>query len=315
VTSAGSGDADLYVRRGARPDTRTFDCRSTADDADERCVVAGGGPVYVAVFSATESDVAVDVAYTEADARDPACVGGELPPDAVLVKADWRRADFDETLASYDTSGPRMAVRLRPDGRTEWGPGDGQQDPGPEQIYTVTTPGDATYRLAGLHIMTKELEHWVWVTLWWSPEPDTDFGADRPASIAALGPWRNYKMCVVTDYAEGDPDPRGGAAGSLGDALAAVGHGRGGPSWCSNPYLENGEGNAATNCIGCHQHGGTDLVAETILAEPGRFPHHGRTRVRNNFATDYLWAVQGGRGDDLAAIFQTEADYWDANDP
>ena len=71
--------------------------------------------------------------------------------------------------------------------------------------------------------MSKELDHWLWITLWWSPDPDSDFGADRPAAIAALpGPWRNYKMCVTSSYLEGDPDPRGGADGSLGDALAAV---------------------------------------------------------------------------------------------
>jgi hypothetical protein len=309
VTSAGSGDADLYVRRGARPDVSAYDCRSDGDDATETCTVDGGGPVYVAVFAPSASAVSVSVSYTEADARDPACTAGELPPDAVLIKADWRRAQFGETLATYDTSGPRMAVRLRPDGVSEWGPGDGQADPGAADIYTVKTPAESVYRLAALHIMSKELEHWMWITLWWSPEPDTDFGADRPSGIA--GPWRNYKMCVVTDYAEGDANV-GGAGGSLGDALAAVGRGPGGPSWCSNPYIENGAGNAATNCIGCHQHGGTDLTSESILAEPRTYPHYGRTRVRNNFATDYLWALRGGRGDDLSSMFQAEVDYWDA---
>ena len=316
ATLAGQGDADLYIRRGTRPDGSHWDCRSSGDTASERCTVAGGGPVYVAVFAATDAEVGVDVSYTEADARDPACVDGEFPGDAALVKAEWRRAQFGETLPVYDTAGPRMAVRLRPDGHSEWGPGDGQANPGPDDIYTVTTPAGATYRLAALHIVTKELTHWIWITLWWSPDADIDFGADRPAAIAALpGPWRHYKMCAVTDFTEGDPDPRGGAAGSLGDALAAVNAaGAGGPSWCSNPYLEAGEGNAGTNCIGCHQHGGTDLVPETILGDPSRFPHHGRRRVRNNAPTDYLWAVQGGRGEDVAAIFQTEADYWDAVD-
>jgi hypothetical protein len=312
VSTAGSGDADVYVRRGQRPDATTWDCRSSGDRADERCTVDGGGPVFVAVFAATDSQVTVDVAYTEADTRDPACVDGELPADAVLIKAEWRRAQFGATLPTYDTTGARMAARLRADGQAEWGPGDGQADPGADDIYTVTTPDGASYRLAGLHILSKELEHWMWVTMWWSPDADSDFGADRPAVIA--GPWRNYKMCAATDYADGDPDARGGAAGSLGDALAAVRRGTDGPSWCSNPYIEQGPGNAATNCIGCHQHGGTALVAEDVLDDPDRFPHRGTTRVRNNFPADYLWAVLGGRGDDLAAIFQTEIDNWDATD-
>jgi hypothetical protein len=166
--------------------------------------------------------------------------------------------------------------------------------------------------MPALHIMTKELDHWMWITLWWSNSPDSDFGADRPASIASLpGPWRNYKMCVVTSYVERDADPRGGQAGSLGDAIEAVHGGVGAPSWCSNPYLELGPHNAGTNCIGCHQHGGTEMEIQKILDDQ---PHYGSTRVRNNFFTDYLWALKGGMGEDLSSIIQAEVDFWDATD-
>src|SRR5690606_27811438 len=115
-----------------------------------------------------------------------------------------------------------------------------------------------------------ELRHWLWITIWWSPEPNTDFGADRPEAITELGgPWKNYKMCVATDFEERDPDPTGGyptGPGSLGDALAAV-HGGGSPgsptpSWCSNQFIERGAKNAQTNCVGCHQHAGTTLLSE-----------------------------------------------------
>jgi hypothetical protein len=203
-----------------------------------------------------------------------------------------------------------MASRLA-DSAT-WNP-DGAADPSPSDIYTIQLPTGARFRLVGLHVMSKELDHWAWLTLWWSTQPDADFGADRPASVAALpGPWRNYKMCVATSYVERDPDPRGSAGGSLAESLSAVHRGPGGPSWCSNPYLEQGPGNAGTNCIGCHQHGGTTLTAESIL---GTQPHHGSTRVRNNFFTDYLWAIQGGLGEDLSALVQAEVDYWDSSDP
>jgi hypothetical protein len=37
--------------------------------------------------------------------------------------------------------------------------------------------------------------------------------------------------------------------------------------------------------------------------------------VRNNFFTDYLWAITGGQGEDLSALVQAEVDYWDASDP
>lgn len=313
----GSGDVDLYVRRGAPPDAETYDCKSDGGGANEHCVVDGDGVVFVSVVGyGVDAAATATVKYRSQDVRDPACLAGELPVDAVVVKADWRRVDFGATLPAYDTSGARMAVRLRPDGSADWGPGDGETDPGPDSIYTVKLPNGNTFRLAGLHIMTKELTHWVWITLWWSDHPDDDFGADRPAEVAALpGPWKNYKMCVATGYVEGDADPRGGFTGSLGDALAAVNPGAGSPTWCSNPYIEIGAGNADTNCIGCHQHGGTALTPEDIISDPSRFPHHGRTRVRNNFFTDYSWAVQGGRGDDLGAVIQNEVDYWDASDP
>ena len=310
VTMTGDGDADLYVRRDLAPDAETFDCRSSNDRSTESCTVDGGAPIYVAVFGAQPSAVEIEVKYLQTDVVDPVCLAGEMPRDAVVVKADWHRVLADP-LPVFDTSGARMASRLATD--ADWSGGDGASNPDPSAIYTVTLPNGATFRMPALHIMSKELDHWLWITLWWSPQPDNDFGGDRPAEITALsGPWRNYKMCVVSSYLEGDRDPRGGQPGTLGDALAAVHGGVGSPTWCSNPYLELGAGNAATNCIGCHQHGGTDILPEDILASE---PHHGTTRVRNNFFTDYLWAVKGGRGEDLSSIVQAEVDYWDANDP
>ena len=311
VTSRGDGDVDLYVQRGAAPEPDVFDCRSARDTSSESCAVAGSGAIYVAVFGAKASAVEVDVEYLAQDVAAPTCLDGEMPRDAVLVKADWRRKLAGELLPYYDTTAARMSERFAL--KADWATGDGSANPDPLAIYTMTLPNGSEFRMPALHIMTKELDHWLWITLWWSNNPDSDFGADRPASVTALpGPWKNYKMCVATAYLEGDADPRGAQAGSLGDALAAVHGGAGTPSWCSNPYLELGEGNAATNCIGCHQHGGTDLTPESILATQ---PHRGSTRVRNNFFTDYLWAIKGGQGEDLSALVQAEVDYWDANDP
>ncbi len=302
VTMHGDGDADLYVRRGAAPDATTFDCRSNGDTSDEQCVIDGDAPIYVAVFGARTSSVELAVDYTTTDVVDPTCLDGEMPRDAVLVKADWQRQLAGDVVASFDTSaGAQLA------GTATWTPA-ASADPDPSSIYTVTPANGDTFRMPALHIMSKELDHWLWITLWWSPDPDGDFGADRPALPA---PWRNYKMCVSSSYLEGDPDPRGGFGGTLGDALAAVYGGVDAPSWCSNPFLEQGAGNGATNCIGCHQQGGTDLLPPQILATE----HHGTTRARNNFFTDYLWAIKGGGGEELSADVQVEIDYWDANDP
>jgi hypothetical protein len=289
VSSTGDGDADVYLRRGSAPAPDAYDCKSAGDTSAETCAVDGGDTVYVAIFGAKRSALDVAVDYVAEDVAQPTCLTEEMPRDAVLVKAEWRRALSGESLPVFDTSADRMRERLA--GDADWGDGDALADPDPSTIYTATLPDGSTYRLPALHIMTKELDHWQWITLWWSPDPDSDFGADRPGSIAQLpGPWTHYKMCTVTAYLDG-------ASGE--------------PTWCSNPYIEHGAGNAATNCIGCHQHGGTDLSVPEIL----QLPDHGATRARNNFFTDYLWAIKGGLGEDLSATVQAEVDYWDANDP
>jgi hypothetical protein len=256
-------------------------------------------------------DLAPDAAPPSATNFAP-CYAAEFPPEAVTVKADWRRADPVpgnpwQTLPAFDTSPAGLARTLAgtPDGGADWGDGSGAWDPGPKEIHTVRVSGNV-YRLTGLHVVTKELRDWVWITLWWSPDPDEDFGADRPAAITALGPeWAHYKMCVVTAYDEADPDPEGGmgkAAPKLGAALAAVHAAQGTSSWCSNPYLERGAHNARTNCIGCHQHAGLpDLTSVSLLGNEARFPDNTRKKVRANFPSDYLWSF-GNPPDDLAGV-------------
>ncbi len=208
VTSSGDGDADIYVRRGAAPEAHEFDCKSAGDASSETCTVGGGDLVYVAVFGAKASSVDVDVEYLAEDVAAPTCLDGEMPRDAVLVKADWRRKLPGENLPFFDTSAARMRERLAV--KADWASGDGSANPDPSSIYTITLPNGSEFRMPALHVMTKELDHWLWITLWWSNNPDSDFGADRPSSVASLpGPWRNYKMCVTTAYLEGDADPRG----------------------------------------------------------------------------------------------------------
>jgi hypothetical protein len=156
---------------------------------------------------------------------------------------------------------------------------------------TVKLSDETGFSLVGLHLMTKELRHWVWVTVWWSPsdKANDDFGQDRPEEITKLGgPWGNYKMCVVTDFEEKDPAPRGGFEGTLGDSLAAV-HGK--ATWCSNGFIEKGAHNAQTNCIGCHQHAGDLATLDKVLVDTAKFPEQGRTQVRKGFPMDYSWAV------------------------
>lgn len=261
------------------------------------------------------------------------CLEQEFPSDAVLVKAQWVRADFGKKLPTYDTDAAALA-RVVGEGQSgDWAAGDRETDPGPDAIYTIKLRSGDTYRLAGIHIMTKELRHWAWVSLWWSDTPTNDFGADRPEGFrSAVEPvWQNYKLCTVTDYVEGDADPaaRFGEAPTLAAALTAAANVPAGPSWCSNPYIEHGRGNARTNCIGCHQHGGS-LVGpdidqdgkldafplERVIDSEQLFPLNGRARVRDVFPTDYLWSTL--RIDDVAHLFKSEVEQYaqaDQRDP
>ncbi len=239
----------------------------------------------------------------------PDCLTSAFSPSASIVKASWRRAGIGLPLPAYDTSAASLERRLTASAQPSWETPDLEADPGPDEIYTLRLPNGNSFRLAALHIMTKELDHWIWSTLWWSPEPDSDFGADRPASLPA--PWNHYKLCSAVAFDEGDDDPRGGFGEdhpTLADALEATYEGLGGRTWCSNPYIEEGAGNAASNCIGCHQHAGTGLRSETILADAELFPDHSRRLVRDDFPSDYVFAVSVG--DDLAAMFrETEQHY------
>ncbi|HWM86028.1 MAG TPA: c-type cytochrome [Kofleriaceae bacterium] len=251
-----------------------------------------------------------------------ACFAEELPADAVLIKAQWVRADFEPELPAFDTDADAMQRRL--EGSATWSEeGDRKVDPSAGDIYTIRLRDGSVFRLAGMHIMTKELRHWQWITLWWSDLPGDDFGADRPARFADLPPvWSRYKMCTVTWFDERDPElgQRYQELPSLAAALDATGGAPGEPSWCSNPYIEHGRANAGTNCIGCHQHGGSQVAhdkdgdggldpfdLDAVIHDEVRFPAIGRVQIRETFPADYMYSFN--RVDDVSHVFAQEMDF------
>lgn len=281
--------------------------------SDNECEASGERSYYVQVLPGHSAlSGALQVNYASPSSNWSACLKSPFSTDSVIVKANWRRIFASNTLPTYDTSAEALEQRLANNDSEGWGAEDGNADPGPNTIYTMELPNGQRYRLAGLHIMTKELDHWQWISLWWSADPDKDFGQDRPQEIEAIeGPWSNYKMCVATMFNEGDPAPGGDyeeSAPDLAKALASVYQGVGQPSWCSNPYLEEGVHNMATNCIGCHQHGGTTLLSEEIIGTPSLYPQNGRTQVRNNFPQDYSWVIS--RGERLGVYFKEVVDFF-----
>ena len=228
----------------------------------------------------------------------------EFPRDAVMVKTAW--IDLEDGVAVHDTSPAGMTSVIN---EGTW-PG-GQLHPSapkiakptPGSIYTNETEEGRRFGLAAIHFVTKDVREWVWVSLWWSPDPASDFGADRPAGIAKhnSGVWSNYKMCVASSFDEGDPQPwshYSGKQDTLGRSIRAtfeaiqahVSKGITGniiiglddaklpatargpwaaphnkvTTWCSNPFVEMHAGNGRTSCIGCHQ-----LVMTESLVNPG----------------------------------------------
>jgi hypothetical protein len=236
------------------------------------------------------------------------CLDGDFPYDAVGIKTRWMPSSM--SVPVFDTSADALTKTLAGEGT--FTPEKVKANPGPSQAYTMRLSEKTTSRLVALHIMTKEQKDWIWITLWWSPDPNTDFGADRPSTIT--GPFANYKMCVATAFDERDPAPGShfadpSLAAALDAAAAAGGEhaaGENPATWCSNPYLETHSKAARTNCIGCHQHGGSGINEEIILADETAFPATSRKRVRTTFPGDYAFTLDGGI--DLASEMRLRVD-------
>lgn len=264
------------------------DLSATARDATcdgAVCTANGPGRIDIVATAYAHTTATLDIVWDDGSEFWYPCLAGGFPLGSTISVAQWRRVGFGFDIPVYDTSAEGFRA-VREAGWTFGEDGIARADPGADEIFTLELPGGDRYRLVALHVMVKELDHWVYVTLFWSQTPDTDFGADR-TSFADGTPWANYKMCVVTGFAENDPDPsRGATDPTLAEALAFVDDGVG--TWCSNPYFERGFRGAMTNCIGCHQHAGGP-------ADPSELTRYnrdtGRQLSRTNFPTDYSWSA------------------------
>lgn len=69
----GTGDADLYARKGAAPTAGSYDCRPYRNGSNEQCSIVGPATVYVGVNGyAASSTFDLEITYTEG--------GGTTPP-------------------------------------------------------------------------------------------------------------------------------------------------------------------------------------------------------------------------------------------
>ena len=95
TTSGGTGDLDLYVRRGATPTTAAYDCESAGGDNDELCEVDGpaAGTWYILLVGfEAYSGVTLTAAVSTGTGGQAAVCGGT---QGANLAGDWRRAgDF-----------------------------------------------------------------------------------------------------------------------------------------------------------------------------------------------------------------------------
>lgn len=255
----------------------------------------------------------------------------EFPRNAVMVKTSWDQIDgANPKVSSHATDAAAITAVLK-DG--SW-PAPTRESVDPSGIYTVQTTDGKTFGLKSIHFSTKDTREWIWVSLWWSPKPNEDFGQDRPADMARFngGVWSHYKMCVTTAFNENDPKPWGAYEGGQPGLAAAVKAAYDGateqrnPSpydkvttWCSNPNLEHHTGNGRTNCIGCHQYSVTwnrlknreTYFNDTYAASQApEFPQYGRSRRRANFPADFTWSFGMEFQDQIKAAREAAGYSW-----
>lgn len=230
---------------------------------------------------------------------------GDAMGTAAIVKTSWQKVEADAEIAAFAMDRTHLLAAFQ---SGEWQPTRfvKSSELSADQIYTVEilnsdkSKANTRYMLTGLHILTKDLRDWMWISLVWSPEPDSDLGADRPSTLANRAPWNQYKMMVVSAYEEQIADAGKDYESThpdLAESLRTIQTYAGSSSWGANPYIETGKGNSRTNCIGCHQHAKTGVTQDEIYRiDPKtglgseKYPESSRTKVRSNFPSDYLWS-------------------------
>ena len=106
----GSGDADLYVRKGAAPTAASYDCRPYRNGSAEQCSIVGPATVYVGVQGyAASSSYSLRMTYREGGGRvEPP------PPPAEVVHLDTTESVAQDELKVYPVNvvaGRRIVIR------------------------------------------------------------------------------------------------------------------------------------------------------------------------------------------------------------
>jgi hypothetical protein len=192
--------------------------------------------------------------------------GTEIPPfpeDAIVLKSIWRPTAscvaycvaIDAAKIAEDPALAAIANRI---------------------LGRDLVAGDKA-ELIGLHIATKEIDDWVWASLYWD---DGRADPDVPANVPV--PYRDYRLTVTfDDTLPREPD--------------------GSPLIAFNPHLEGPFPNgAASNCMSCHVRAAwpanwatSDPLGRVFLPihrgppDKANDPSFAPERLR----TDFIWAI------------------------
>jgi hypothetical protein len=130
--------------------------------------------------------------------------------------------------------------------------------------------------LIATHLITKEIDDWVWATFWWHDQPDQGpFAANRPAYL--VGVWRNYLMNASYDL-QGPLESDGSPHVTFNP-------------WLEAPFPDGGHGGGVvSNCMNCHNRASYPAIPFLPIyrgdADP-QDPAFASGRLR----TDYLWSI------------------------
>lgn len=163
------------------------------------------------------------------------CFERPLTEDSIAIKALWapKGLTIDQHCIGEDQSWQLVSAVS------------------PHDAFTITTKDQSEWQLVAMHLAVKNMEHWLWISLWWTPT----INPEVPEDLAFL---RQYQMCFVDTRAPWEEQR------------------------CSNPFLEKGQGMAATNCVGCHQFASADSAKMNSLAN---------SRLTTQSTYDYMWTL------------------------
>jgi hypothetical protein len=216
--------------------------------------------------------------------QERSCFAKDPPADAYAIKTTWVKKG--EKLDTYDTSQKGIKEVLETGNWQSTGTVN-SDSLGPDQILTMVSRDLGTqigeYQLTGMHIGAKLTPDWLWITIWWSQNSKLHQIGEAESKVKkSLGsPWQNYQLCSVSHFQHSDNSS----------------------TFCSNPYIETGDGQAKSNCIGCHQHAGRNSYDS--INGPKTEPESGRKKRETQFPGDYLWSFSQAP-DDFQALLKAE---------